>query len=149
MLLKYFYFLFTENARQYLYRYLGYLSISGATTANNSLFTYDEGKSHSSYFDAGYVPIFLDQDDVAFDNATLGQQAREVCGDNKQCLFDIHTTGKVSIGMASKQAVESFVAIINETETPGKKDKDKKTTEHGNKPSLYSLSFQNCQRLQN
>lgn len=111
---------------RYLYRYLGYLSISGATTANNSLFTYDEGKSHSSYFDGGYVPIFLDQDDVAFENATLGQQAREVCGDNKQCLFDIHTTGKVSIGMASKHAVESFVAIISETETPGKQYKDKK-----------------------
>ena len=58
---------------------------------------------------------------MAFDNATLGQQARDVCGDNKQCLFDIHTTGKVSIGMASKKAVESFVAVINETETPGKK----------------------------
>ena len=58
---------------------------------------------------------------MAFDNATLGQQARDVCGDNKQCLFDIHTTGIVSIGMASKKAVESFVAVINETETPGKK----------------------------
>ena len=55
-----------------------------------------------------------------FDNATLGQQARDVCGDNKECLFDIHTTGKVSIGRATKQAVESFVALIYETETPGK-----------------------------
>lgn len=103
-----------------IYRYLWYISISGATTANSSLFTYDEDKSHSSYFDDGYVPIFLDQDDVEFDNATLGQQAGDVCGDNKQCLFDIHTTGKISIGMASKQAVESFVAFINETETAGK-----------------------------
>lgn len=85
------------------------------------MFTYDEGKNHSSYFDVGYVPIFLDQDDLVFDNATLGQQAHDVCGDNKQCLFDIHSTGKVSIGEASKQAVESFVAVINETETPGEK----------------------------
>lgn len=58
---------------------------------------------------------------MVFDNATMGQQARDVCGENKQCLFDIYTTGKVSIGMASKQAMESFVAVINETETPGKK----------------------------
>ena len=65
------------------------------------------------------MPIFLDQDNLVFDNATLGQQARDACGDNKQCLFDIHTTGKVSIGEASKQALESFVAVINETETPG------------------------------
>ena len=67
---------------------------------------------------------------MEFDNATLGQQARDVCGDNKQCLFDIYTTGKVSIGMASKQAVESFVAVIKETETAGKTKKDKK--EKGN-----------------
>ena len=84
------------------------------------MFTYDEGKSHASYFDAGYVPIFLDQEDLVFDNATLGRQARDLCGDNKQCLFDIHTTGKVSIGRASNQAVESFAAVINDTETPGK-----------------------------
>ena len=67
----------------------------------------------------GFVPIFLDQDNLVFENATLGQQAHDVCGDNKQCLFDIHTTGKISIGEASRQAVELFVAVINETETPG------------------------------
>ena len=92
---------------------------TGATTADNSLFTYEEGSNHTSYFDMEYAPIFLDQDNLVFDNATLGQQARDVCGDNKQCLFDIYTTGKVSIGEASKQAVESFVAVINETATPG------------------------------
>ena len=95
---------------------------SGVTTANISLFTYEEGKSHASYFDAAYVPIFLDQEDLVFDNATLGQQARDVCGDNKQCLFDIHTTGKVSIGRASKQAVELFIAVISDAETPGEKN---------------------------
>ena len=66
------------------------------------------------------MPIFLDEEDLVFHNASLGQQARDLCGDNKQCLFDIHTTGKISIGKASKQAVESFIAVINETETPGK-----------------------------
>ena len=96
------------------------ISIAGTTTANSSLFTYDEGKSHASYFDVGYVPLFLDEEDLVFNNVTLGQQARDLCGDNKQCLFDIHTTGKISIGKASKQAVESFIAVINQTETPGK-----------------------------
>ena len=66
------------------------------------------------------MPIFLDEEDLVFSNATLGQQARDLCGNNKQCLFDIHTTGKITIGRASKQAAESFVAVINETETPGK-----------------------------
>ena len=66
------------------------------------------------------MPIFLDQEDLVFNNATLGQQARAVCGDNKQCLFDILVTGQVIIGQASRQAVESFIAVVNETETPGK-----------------------------
>ena len=92
----------------------------GATSTNDSLFTYEEGKNHSSYFDVGYVPIFLDQDDLVFENVTLGKKARDVCGDNKQCLFDIYTTGKVSIGLASMRAVESFLAVVNDTETPGK-----------------------------
>ena len=98
--------------------------LTGATSANDSLFTYEEGKDHSSYFDVGYLPIFLDQEDfdnlTLFDNVTLGEEARDVCGDNKQCLFDIYTTGKVSIGLASVRAVESFIAVINDTETPGK-----------------------------
>ena len=98
--------------------------LTGATSANDSLFTYEEGKDHSSYFDVGYLPIFLDQDDfdnlTLFDNVTLGEEARDVCGDNKQCLFDIYTTGKVSMGLASVRAVESFIAVINDLETPGK-----------------------------
>lgn len=98
-----------------------FILLIGATSVNDSLFIYEEGEDHSTYFDAGYVPIFLDKDDLVFDNVTLGKQARDACADNKQCLFDIFTTGKVSIGMASKQAVESFIAVVNETETAGEK----------------------------
>lgn len=93
--------------------------VLGMTTPNESLFYYEVGKNHSSYINMEFVPLFLDQGDLMFENATLGQQAREVCGDNMQCLFDIHTTGRVSIGVATKQAVELFAAVIDETETPG------------------------------
>ncbi|XP_022783567.1 sushi domain-containing protein 2-like isoform X2 [Stylophora pistillata] len=88
------------------------------TTEEDSLFTYDYGENHSSFVDVGYEPIFLDQD-LVFDNVILGQQARIVCGDSRQCLFDIYNTGKVSIGMNSKKSLESFVAVVNEIETPG------------------------------
>ena len=96
-----------------------FILLIGATSVDDSLFTYEEGMNHSSYFDVKYMPIFLDRDDLVFDNVTLGKQASDECGDNKQCLVDIFTTGKVSIGMASKQAVESFIAVVNETETAG------------------------------
>ena len=94
------------------------VSIPGVTTDNISLFTYEEGKSHAFYFDADYVPIFLDE--LSFDDSTLDQQAREVCGDNRQCMFDIYTTRRVNIGTASKQAVESFIEMNIATETQGR-----------------------------
>ena len=91
--------------------------LTGATTEEDSLFTYDYGENHTSYVDEGYTPIFFDQD-LVFDDVTLGQQARNVCGDSRQCLFDIYTTGKISIGVNSKKALESFIAVVNEMETP-------------------------------
>lgn len=88
--------------------------VLGVTSANDSLFTYEEGKNHSSHVVAEYVPIFLDQANLTFENATLGQEAKDMCGDN------IHTTGKFSIGDATKQALELYAADINDTQTPGK-----------------------------
>ena len=65
-----------------------------------------------------YIPVFFDQD-LIFDDVIFGQKARNVRGNNKQCLFDIYTTGKISIGMNSKKALESFAVVVNEIETPG------------------------------
>ena len=92
--------------------------LTGAATEEDSLFTYDYGENQTSYVDVGYIPVFFDQE-LVFDDVIFGQQARNVCGNNKQCLFDIYTTGKISIGMNSKKALESFVAVVNEIETPG------------------------------
>ena len=35
-------------------------------------------------------------------------------------LFDIYTTGKVNIGKATKQTEKQFVAVVNDTDKPGK-----------------------------
>ena len=70
----------------------------------------------------GTSPYFWMTWTQCFNNTTLGQQAQDVCGDSKQCLFDIYTTGKVSIGRASKQAVESYILVITQTETTGEQN---------------------------
>lgn len=103
-----------------IYTHNELFSILGVTTDNISLFTYEEGKSHAFYFNANYVPTFLDEEEFSFDDSALGQQARDVCGDNRQCMFDIHTTRRVNIGMASKQAVESFIEVNIATQTQGR-----------------------------
>ena len=65
------------------------------------------------------MPLFLDQADLTFQNATLGKLARDVCGDNRQCLFDIHTTGRVSIGRANKKTMDWVSGVDTELQRPG------------------------------
>ena len=66
------------------------------------------------------MPLFLDQADLMFHNTTLGKLALDLCGVNRQCLFDIHTTCKPSIGKATKKAMESLIVITNTLVKPGK-----------------------------
>ena len=91
----------------------------GVTTAAESLFTYEQGKSHATYHHPNYQPIFADSQQLVFSNKSLERDAKDVCGDNLQCMFDIYTTKKVTIGRASKETVEQFVAVINDTVKPG------------------------------
>ena len=87
----------------------------GVTTAAESLFTYEQGKSHATYHHPNYQPIFADSQPLVFSNKSLERDAKDVCGDNLQCMFDIYTTKKVTIGRASKETLEQFVAVINDT----------------------------------
>ena len=92
----------------------------GVTTAADSLFIYQQGKSHSSYHHPQYEPIFPDTQSLIFDDKSLEKEAQNVCGENKECMFDIYTTKKVRIGRATKETVQQFVAVINDTVKPGK-----------------------------
>ena len=69
-------------------------------TANNTLFVYSEGFSHASFVDYSYEPLFL-SDGIEFENKTLEDLAKQVCGNNTRCLFDVSTTGELSIGNSS------------------------------------------------
>ena len=98
----------------------GLFFFEGVTTEDESLFTYQQGKNHGSYFHPDYTPIFPDSQELVFEDKSLEEEAKEVCGDSAQCMFDIYTTKKVTIGKASKETVEQFVAVINDTVKPGR-----------------------------
>ncbi|XP_078593732.1 uncharacterized protein LOC144871758 isoform X2 [Branchiostoma floridae x Branchiostoma japonicum] len=62
-------------------------------------FFYEPGMAISSYKDSSYVPHYTDQ--VIFSSAVLEQQANAVCGDDRECLFDISETGDLEVGQLS------------------------------------------------
>ena len=84
-------------------------------SARRSLFFYQPGESWDTFYDPYFIPSY----EPTFDNPDLELQAREVCGDDEFCLFDIATTGLVDVGVStleSSNAIEEIYSFL----TPGK-----------------------------
>lgn len=86
------------------------------TTEETSIFTYRDCLQHSNFINLYYEPKFM-SDGIVFENDELEEKANEICKDNQQCLFDIATTGQISIGDMTKEfdeQVEQFEELIEE-----------------------------------
>ncbi|XP_053372749.1 uncharacterized protein LOC123561027 [Mercenaria mercenaria] len=65
------------------------------TLGNESLFKYDNGRSHADYSFPDFVPKFLDEA-----NETKVAEAKELCGEgNNQCIFDYVFTGNPELAL--------------------------------------------------
>ena len=94
--------------------------------SSNSLFTYRIGESYNSFLDLHFAPIFMDEIGSLFSNTTLEEEAKNVCGENKECLFDISMTGKTSIGQATLNSIKKLQKRTNDSKIgkplrPGKR----------------------------
>lgn len=74
----------------------------GQVMANASLFTYNPGENTTTFANASFVPIFLDEP-IPFANDALRQEAEEICQGDANCLFDIASTGDTAVGASTKQ----------------------------------------------
>ena len=82
----------------------------------NSLFAYPDGFSHSNYVNNSFIPKFV-SDGITFSNTTLQALAIIECGNNLNCLFDVSTTGQLSIGALNKAFDETIVQIQESVQT--------------------------------
>ncbi|XP_046863081.1 protein mesh-like isoform X2 [Xenia sp. Carnegie-2017] len=76
--------------------------------SSKTLFKYPSGKSYNSFVDQTFTPKFLDESNTLFSDDDLERRARSVCGENKECLFDVAVTGKTSIGEATLKSFEEL-----------------------------------------
>ncbi|XP_031574275.1 sushi domain-containing protein 2-like [Actinia tenebrosa] len=90
-----------------------------ATQAHESLFTYGQGKSHQTYSNPNFLPVFVDMNNMVFEDKVLERKARSACGNSVQCLFDVQATGDTNIGLVTKNSIQQLQEIINITETKG------------------------------
>ena len=89
----------------------------GQLTDNISLFTYKPGENTSTFSNASFVPIFLDEP-IDFGSDELRTAAELACQGDVNCLFDIASTGDVSVGASTK---EVSVQIESESQALGEK----------------------------
>ena len=77
--------------------------------SEDSLFTYTEPESWSTYYQPNFVPSF----EPVFSGPLLEQQANSICGGDAFCLYDIAATGRTEIGVATFQGNVELERIIN------------------------------------
>ena len=93
-------------------------SFAGQLSDNTTLFSYKPGESTSTFSNASFVPIFLDEP-INFTSNELRTRAELVCKGDMNCLFDIASTGDVSVGESTK---EVSVQLESEAQALGKQN---------------------------
>ena len=93
-------------------------SFAGQLSDNTTLFTYKPGESTSTFSNASFVPIFLDEP-IHFASNELRIAAELACQGDVNCLFDIASTGDVSVGESTKQV---SVQLESEAQALGKQN---------------------------
>ena len=86
---------------------------AGIVNRNKTLFTYRIGESYDHFRDVDFTPVFVDDTSSLFSDSTFEQEARNICGENEECLFDIAVTGKTSIGEATLELINELEEKIN------------------------------------
>ena len=81
---------------------------------DNSLFSYQEGKSWTDYFSPDFTPAYQ----PTFTDPALEERAMEICGDDQLCVFDIAATEREEVGMSTMQG-NLDLEMITELSQPG------------------------------
>ena len=58
------------------------------------MFHYASGESHATFAHTEFKPLFI-EDVLASMSAQQRDKAKEICSDNKECLFDFAVTGQL------------------------------------------------------
>ena len=103
-------------------------------SARKSLFFYQPGES----WDTFYNPYFIPSYQPTFGDPDIELQAREICGDDEFCLFDVAATGRVDVGVStleSSDVIEEIYSFL----IPGES-----TTEQQGKNVDMFFSLKSC-----
>ena len=79
------------------------------------MFTYAQNESVHTFAKPDFVPMFADN--ITWYNNSVRDAAKDQCGDDYECLFDVASTNDLSVGLVTK---DISVQLQNESKTLGK-----------------------------
>ena len=98
-----------------MYAYSLNFCIAGIVdTPVGSLFTYQPGETWATFYDPFFQPTY----EPKFATPELEAEAKELCGDDIFCLFDVAATGSMEIGLSTLRGGEE-IEEITEVQIPG------------------------------
>lgn len=80
--------------------------ILGRISEEESLFTYKDGKTYSDFQNPSFVPTFETPSD-------LPEDVVEVCGDDKECIFDYAVSGSPELATETRQRKQTFMSFLD------------------------------------
>ena len=73
---------------------------SGQINQSQSLFTYAQNETASTFAIPDFLPMF--GDNITWQNDTIRKQAEDACGNDYECLFDVASTNDLTVGQVTK-----------------------------------------------
>lgn len=88
------------------------ISRVGQTSEAESLFVYDTGSSHASFFDPSFKPLF----ELNVTDAAAVENVTRMCHGYRQCVFDYFVTGNAPLALATAEAIREHETFVKASE---------------------------------
>ncbi|XP_069105595.1 sushi domain-containing protein 2-like [Argopecten irradians] len=92
----------SDSSTEHIHNNMG---ITWRVTAEESLFTYAVGTSHSSIQDTAYVPTF------EVPQSAIDDTMRAICGNDTFCAYDYYVTNDMTVAIATQISGDTFQRI--------------------------------------
>ncbi|KAI8482347.1 hypothetical protein Bbelb_399380 [Branchiostoma belcheri] len=95
-----------DSTERELYEFGNSWKVTAENGPKKSLFFYKDGEDVNTFTSTDYQPKYTDE--LVFDDPELETRAREICGNDTECLFDVSQTGDLEVAVITVEGKEEF-----------------------------------------
>ncbi|XP_035686822.1 mucin-like protein [Branchiostoma floridae] len=97
-----------DSTERELYGFGNSWQVTAEDGPKKSLFFYKDGEDVNTFTAQDYEPKYTDE--IVFSDPELETRAREICGNDTECLFDVSQTGDIEVAVITVEGKEEFAS---------------------------------------